>query len=405
MNGQKQAVRFIRTRLEKLRLINFMSFEDYTVSFVDADGVVRQMTGLHGPNGTGKSTILNAVAMLFNNFTGYDEQRFSVASKKYVRNVVNPDVAGEGTMVQNRGVPSEGFKAVGAAETWAVEGSFVTEDGDEYAVRVSNNKEDYVWQGTQVPGAADPRMSIKCAKLDHPIGVKTSLGMQCYLASYDKELNQFQLRKDRWPIFKKLFETVTGYPVDKREIKLDEETVKSGGAERLALLDQYVLAISIRKPNETISERQCSDGEKKTIKNFTSVLNRDIIPSLILIDNVEMHVEIDRHVKLVRCIEECFPDSQILFTTHSPIIINEYNIERLVCLANKKVPQGDVWRQRYARAVRGMMLLAQDDALAAECHALLGTIWDESAKEVSPIRQQIVELAKRTAGSVESKLA
>ena len=319
-----------------LRLVNFLSFDDYTVSFVDSDGVVRSMTGLHGPNGTGKSTILNAVAILFNNFAGYNEQRFLVATKRYVRNVINPDVAGEGTMVQDTGVPPSGFKAVGDSDKWMIEGQFVTEDGEEYIVRVSNNKEDYVWLSPPPANTTDGAR-IKCSKLDHPAGVKTVLGMQCYLASYDKELNQFQLRKDRWPIFKKLFETVTGYPVDKREAKLDDETIKTGGNERLALLDQYVLSISIKKPFETISERQCSDGEKKTIKNFTTVLNRDIIPSLILIDNVEMHVEIDRHVKLVKCIEECFPDSQILFTTHSPAVINEYDIDRLVCLVNKKI--------------------------------------------------------------------
>lgn len=400
MSDQKPKVRFIRTRLEKLRLVNFVSFDDYTVSFVDADGVVRSMTGLHGPNGTGKSTILNAVAMLFNNFTGYDEQRFSVASKKYVRNVINPDVAGEGNLGQD-GQVAEGFKAVGAASKWMVEGNLVTEDGEEYAVRVSNDKDDYVWQSPPEGQAGGAK--IRCAKLDHPVGVRITLGMQCYLASYDKELNQFQLRKDRWPIFKKLFEAVTGYPVDRKDANLDEETIKGGGNQRLALLDQYVLAISIKKPSETISERQCSDGEKKTIKNFTTILNKDIIPSLILIDNVEMHVEIDRHVKLVRCIEECFPDSQVLFTTHSPAVINEYDIDRLVCLVNKKLPQGDLWRQRFARAVRGMLVMAQDETLISECHVLLGDIWSEAVTDENSVRLRILDLTKKVAASVEAK--
>jgi predicted ATP-binding protein involved in virulence len=43
----------------------------------------------------------------------------------------------------------------------------------------------------------------------------------------------------------------------------------------------------------------------------------EYIPSIILIDNVEMHVESGRHLPLIRAMKRCFNNSQIITTTHS----------------------------------------------------------------------------------------
>ena len=40
-------------------------------------------------------------------------------------------------------------------------------------------------------------------------------------------------------------------------------------------------------------------------------------PSIILVDNVEMHVESKRHIKLINAMKECYPNAQIFATTHS----------------------------------------------------------------------------------------
>jgi predicted ATP-binding protein involved in virulence len=89
-------------------------------------------------------------------------------------------------------------------------------------------------------------------------------------------------------------------------------------------LRKYVLSFWIHKPNETISREECSAGERKIIKSFSTLLNRDYTPKIILIDNVSMHVESGRHLDLIYAMRQCFPFSQIFATTHSYRISKNY---------------------------------------------------------------------------------
>jgi predicted ATP-binding protein involved in virulence len=41
------------------------------------------------------------------------------------------------------------------------------------------------------------------------------------------------------------------------------------------------------------------------------------MPSVVCIDNAEMHVESGRHINLIESIKRCFPTSQIFVSTHS----------------------------------------------------------------------------------------
>jgi len=82
-------------------------------------------------------------------------------------------------------------------------------------------------------------------------------------------------------------------------------------------LEKYVIGFNVYKPNETIAHTECSAGEKKTIKCFSTLLNKEYLPQVILIDNVAMHVELNRHLALVDSMRKCFPHSQIFTATHS----------------------------------------------------------------------------------------
>lgn len=50
--------------LKKIKLENFKGFDDFELSFLTSDGKVRKQTLLLGQNGTGKSNILKAIAMV-----------------------------------------------------------------------------------------------------------------------------------------------------------------------------------------------------------------------------------------------------------------------------------------------------------------------------------------------------
>jgi len=186
----------------------------------------------------------------------------------------------------------------------------------------------------------------------HPKEIAETLMRQSFRTRYDEELHTFQLRLEQWEEFKELFESVTGYKVDKVECPMSPFTVNLNNGNlknRAAQMDEHVLGLTITKPNETISDRECSKGEKKIIKCFTTLLNKEIMPSVVLIDDVEMHVELSRHMALVGCIEKCFPNCQIVFTTHSPKIIHGFDIDRMIDLTVKSKIGQKTWRKELIR--------------------------------------------------------
>jgi energy-coupling factor transporter ATP-binding protein EcfA2 len=337
-----------RIRIVSIRLVNFKSYADYTVDFTNGSGSIQRMTGLFGRNGVGKSTLLDAIGMLFKKFNGLDQARLATSMRRYIRNVKNVDVAGEfsTSSVADDSMTVSGFGEV-ASERFSIQATFAVEDGRTYDVEIGNTPDLFHWSKEGF---------ITGVKKWHPGDIDESLMSQCYVTTYDKELNKFQLVKSRWPVFKELFTAVSGFDVDKLETEFSPDTP----AKHLAMLDKYVLGLKISKPGETISDRQCSDGEKKIVKNFTTLLNLEFIPSIILIDNVEMHVEIDRHIPLIEAIEKCFPDSQVVFTTHSEKIITEAPLDMLIPLTNKLISRSDVWRRKMGRVVKAMKLMFRD---------------------------------------------
>jgi energy-coupling factor transporter ATP-binding protein EcfA2 len=305
------------------------------------------MTGLFGRNGVGKSTLLDAIGLLFRRYSGFDHERLATSMRRYIRNVKILDVSGSlgNALVEDDNVQGGSFGET-SNERFRIDAKFAVEDGRTYDVSIGNNPNQYMWHNGTI---------VTPCKW-HPDDIEKDIHAQCYVTTYDRDLNKFQLIKSRWAVFKELFTAVSGFPVSKDEAVVDKDT----DSRSLALIDQYVLGLRIEKPGEVITDRQCSDGEKKIIKNFTTLLNHEFIPSIILIDNVEMHVEIDRHMSLIRSIEKCFPDSQVVFTTHSEKIILEAPLEMLVSLTNKKISRSDIWRRRMSRVVKAMKLLYRD---------------------------------------------
>jgi hypothetical protein len=130
-------------------------------------------------------------------------------------------------------------------------------------------------------------------------------------------------------VFKELFESVTGFEIEENK---DIDNYFSGTLDSnlKMLMKEYVLAFNVKKPTGTIQHKECSDGEKKIIKAFSTILTLEYTPKIILIDNVEMHVERGRHLKLIESLKKCFPDSQIFTTTHSYYISRGFGAKNCV---------------------------------------------------------------------------
>lgn len=256
--------------LKSISVKNFKAFENVKFDFEN-----KKFVCFIGPNGTGKSTIIEIIQLLFANFKGKTAPQMTSFFSSCIRNGDN-----------------------NSEKDFLIEAEFQSSIGD---YMVSLNKYGFI--------------------KDHPEEIKKDIYRICYFSSFDKELHKFQLFKENWDKFKKLYESITGLEIFPRENIFDSILEFNSHFK----LDDYVFDFSIKKPNETIAARDCSDGERKIMKSFSTLLNMSPTPKIILIDNIEMHVEVKRHLNLVKSLKECFPDSQIFSTTHSGRISKDFN--------------------------------------------------------------------------------
>ena len=251
-----------------LKIHNFKAFEDAVIDFRDGKSF-RRFSCFIGPNGCGKSTILNVVQLIFSNFHGYTGERIESNLGRAVRHV---------ELIS------------GPDDDFLIEAAITSSHGN-YIIKI--NKHGFL-EG-------------------HPDEIGQFAYRLCYAARFDQELHNFQLRRDQWKKFKNLFESVTGFTIEEH-IDLFSS---NQDARQKRIMDEYVLGFTVNKPHESISHKECSAGERKLIKTFSTLLNMEFLPEVILIDNIEMHVDISRHLPFVNALRSNFPDSQIVTTTHS----------------------------------------------------------------------------------------
>jgi energy-coupling factor transporter ATP-binding protein EcfA2 len=290
-------------RLKKLILRNFGRHENVTLDLSSQGGTIG-LACLVGPNGTGKTTILDAIQLLFDNYNGYTGDRYRAKMISRIRN-------------------KDGLSPMALDCDFSVKGVFIS-DGNEYEVEVTSKE----------------------VVSRHPEAISSRFAHYCYYANFDRELHMFTLKRKRWEQFRKFFSGMTGYAVEEDSNVFDQ----SDNKDYAKMLKEYVLGFRVEKPGETISHRRCSAGERKVIKCFSTILNRSAQPAIILIDNVTDHVEIARHLPLMQHLQECFPESQIISTCHSiPVQRNFPDRDRIIdmrVLSANPIVVSQPWRLR-----------------------------------------------------------
>ena len=91
--------------------------------------------------------------------------------------------------------------------------------------------------------------------------------------------------------------------------------------ENINLFTDFVIT---KYGNTLVHYKSFSDGEKKIATLLSGMFRKSRHGiNILLVDNLEMHIYFKRHMTLLSKIEEVFPDTQIIATTHSPVIVNE----------------------------------------------------------------------------------
>jgi AAA15 family ATPase/GTPase len=269
-------------KLKSLYILNLKAYKEYDIDFTK-DNNIKPFICFVGDNGIGKSTALNVIQLLFNQYDSYSPERLFHKLSPYVRHDQYEQYAKHFTYKEYIENPEK-------FGNFLIKAKFETDILGTYEV------------------IFDRTGFIK----DHPDEIKPHLMRLCYYARFDQELNNFQLETKHWDKFKKLFQSVTGYEVEPTEDLFSSDELNSK-----LLGEKYVLSFTVQKKNEKISNRECSNGERKVIKSFSTLLNQEIKPKIILIDDIAMHVALGRHLALIKAMQDCYPESQIFSTTHS----------------------------------------------------------------------------------------
>lgn len=317
-------------RIKSIHFKNYKAFEDVYFDFTD-NGIIKPFICFHGPNGCGKSTILDTITLILSRLEGREEEKLKALLGKSVRHVDG---------LQNGVYGNEDFLIT----------SKISSNSGDYEIQI--NKSGFI--------------------KNHPEEIREYVYRLYYMARFDQELYRFQLNKDKWNVFKELFEAVTGFTVEQKTNIFD----KSDDPVQKSILDQYIMGFWIHKPDEIISQNECSAGERKIIKSFSTLLNKEYMPSIVCIDNAEMHVESGRHIQLIESMKKCFPNSQIFATTHSYQISKNFGdklqLYDLRLLKSSDLIKKEQWRLYLADEIRDSIFKLQSIKSCKEINDLIG---------------------------------
>jgi predicted ATP-binding protein involved in virulence len=305
--------------LKQLNLKNYCSYEDYSINFTRPDGQPYKYVCFFGPNGIGKSSILEAISMLTANWSGRGESFVKQSLQKYVRNE-DYDPAWQRVLDAGKEIATNGMM---------IEGIYVLDD-KEYIVQLT--QDGYVRNDfAPIPSSDLDGEDRLVVTQSGPWG-RDHLKYRQRIAHFmksdsDLSMHKFQLHHSQKDKFEKIISTIMRYPTkvaDPAGFTSDERS--------------YCVDVTIEKKGHKIHFKRMSAGERKICKAFSEILNTMHAlefpssgeeamagwPPLLLIDNVVMHVYYDRHVQMIDCLKEVFAKQQIFATTHSGVLIQRH---------------------------------------------------------------------------------
>ena len=300
-------------KLKKICLKNYCGFRDMEFDFVK-DGAINPISMFIGPNGIGKSSLLNAIRLLScaSKYHGRDttlifrkdtyDPNYNPATQEYLVSLamqkMERDESGRIISKEHDSLPTEDPEflrtVMEGLEEMEISSVWETDDGDkEVVVTTSGVIKNELYTG----GAADSHYYIDA---DSPINnVK------------------FQLEEEKKDLFIELAETIYGYKCSFDGCEL------VNGSDDESEENMFYVDFVLEKPwGDKIHFKRMSAGEKKIATLVRSLCDPEYMGEydLILIDNIAMHIYSKRHKILIDKLLETFPDKQFISTTHSGVL-------------------------------------------------------------------------------------
>lgn len=311
-------------KLKKIILDNYCGYKHLELDLCDDFNDAKKWIIFCGPNGIGKSNFIRATEILTNYkfIEGRSNPRM-FRKLKYHKNYISQISGMQSGIADLRMeavftyVDDEEKKIIIEDTYKGILGSVLDETLSSEEIELRKWDSQHAVSGitfNSIPKCID-KLSV-CIDADHP-----------------NNMHKFQLYKELGEQFIDFAESVYGF---KCSLPKESLAVDDG-------IDYYTDFILHKHWDTLVHYKSFSDGEKKIATLLSTLFKRCYKDSLgrsdasiILIDNIEMHIYWKRHMKLIQKMEEFFPNHQIICTTHSPILIKEmpekyiYDIEKLI---------------------------------------------------------------------------
>ena len=279
--------------LKTLKVSNYCGYKQNDFVFFDKD-IPKLFNIFYGPNGVGKSNLLYAINIISNIYRLSNKQNNNVMFRKLIHNE-NYD---------------PGYQLFELEQVLKLEAIF-TDGKKDYKVTVNTNLKDENGEKDTTCVELNELKELYSERREFALYVDADSPMQT---------NVFQIRADCKDIFEKFSSEVYDFKVSLPENK----KVKS--SEKDDAITFYTDMVILKPNNIQTHYRSMSAGEKKVATMlrilFNDLYNVEDTPNIIIIDNIEMHVYFERHLRLMEQLEEYFPDKQFFATTHSSDIVN-----------------------------------------------------------------------------------
>lgn len=320
-------------RLDKISLKNFRAIDTADIKL---DG---KSTVIFGINGTGKSSILRSINLLFANIINqvvnrkelkqnYAIQLEDILFGKKETNL-HTDIEFDGeilgytrSIIRNTGKKSQDKKSLEKIAAIFQEKYISDEEQKDIPIFVNYGTNRLV--------------------LDIPLRIRTHHTFDIYSAFEKAIENKIDFRTFfEWYRDQEDFENET--KIETGDLSYKDNALMAVRRAILAMLDDCSNLRVVRKPrlemkidkqNVSLNVSQMSDGEKCTLALFGDLARRLTLANpnkqdpllgegIVLIDEVELHMHPSWQRKVLSVLRETFPNIQFIITTHSPIVLSE----------------------------------------------------------------------------------
>ena len=292
------------SKLKNIKLINYCGYRNFELDLSDKEEGIRKWTMFYGPNGSFKSTFLKAVDLLSN-----PQRFFSKRNILTFRKLKHHKDYSYG--VENFYDKMSELK---------MEATFLV-NGLEKKVVLEDNISGIIYAARDVDVEKGEFSGIRINELS-----PEDQGVIFIDADHGNMMQKFQIISDLSVPFCDFASSVYGFKC----YCPDSSKVIDSGIE-------YCTDFIIIKPDRDNKEyetkihyKRMSDGEKKIATLVSSLFKRcyegnpdNEKKSIVIVDNIELHIYFKRHMTLIKKIDEYFPNNQFIVTTHSPVIISE----------------------------------------------------------------------------------